>query len=120
MTRTLISEVLNEWINNMHGYKNKQMICIWYLELLTYEYYKISGNQPNLALVVCDKKQQLENLLPVVNATLQIYDARKCLFLLLESYLKEFQNMILLKKLLMVLKPFFSLHMKIIQDFNEI
>lgn len=108
-TRTLISEVLNEWINNMHGYKNKQMICIWYLELLTYEYYKISGNQPNLALVVCDKKQQLENLLPVVNATLQIYDARKCLFLLLESYLKEISKYDITKKTLNGLKAFFQL-----------
>ena len=86
---------------------NGLIICM--VIKLTYEYYKISGNQPNLALVVCDKKQQLENLLPVVNATLQIYDARKCLFLLLESYLKEISKYDITKKTLNGLKAFFQL-----------
>lgn len=107
--RTLIASVFGDLMNDTHNYNKKRLICLWYLELLRYGYYLVSSEMTALPLVVCDNKQQLENLLPLLEVALSRYDTRQLLFIMLESYIREISEYNVEKKTKNRIKAFFQL-----------
>lgn len=107
--RTLIASMFGDLVNDTLNYKRKRLNCLWYLELLRYGYYLVSSEMTALPLVACDKKQQLENLLPLLEIVLSRYDTRQLLFITLESYIREISGYNVEKKTINRIKAFFQL-----------
>lgn len=107
--RTLIASMLGDLVTGNRNYNEKRLACLWYLELLRYGYYLVSAEMTSLPLVACDKKQQLENLLPMLEVLLSRYDTRRLLFVTLESYLKEISSYEVEKATLNHIKAFLQL-----------
>lgn len=107
--RTLIADVLGNLVINTYMYQKKRKICFLYLRLLRYEYYLVSSKMTVLPLVVCDKKQQLVSLLPLLEITLAQYDTRQLFFITLESYIREISGYNVDKKIVNRIKAFFQL-----------
>lgn len=107
--RTLVASILGDLVNGTNNYKKKRFYCLWYLELLRYGYYLVSSEMMALPLVACDKKQQLENLLPLLEIALSRYDTRQLLFITLESYIREISGYNVEKKTINRIKAFFQL-----------
>lgn len=107
--RTLVASMLGKLVNNTHNYNKKQLNCLWYLELLRYGYYLVSSEITALPLVACDRKRQLENLLPLLEIVLSRYDTRQLLFIILELYIREISGYNVEKKTINHIKAFFQL-----------
>ena len=107
--RTLVSSIFCQLVEGTYNYDKKRLNCLWYLELLRYGYYLVSSKMTALPLVACDKKQQLENLLPLLEVAISRYDTRRRLFKTLESYIKEISRYNVEKTTINHIKAFFQL-----------
>jgi hypothetical protein len=107
--RTLVASIFGDLVNDTHSYDKKRLNCLWYLELLRYGYYLVSSEMTALPLVACDKKQQMEDLLPLLEFAMLRYDTRQLLFITLESYIREISGYSVEKKTINRIKAFFQL-----------
>lgn len=105
--RTLIACLFGEWMNNAYDYNERYKSCLWYLEFIRYGYYLVSYKITILPLVVCDKKEQLESLLPLLEIILLRYNSRQLFFATLESYIREISRYDVEKKIKNRIKAFF-------------
>ena len=107
--RTLIASIFHQTMIKTIKYLDRRLLCIIYIQLLYAGYYWVSPNCMALPLVVCDKKQQLEDLMPILNLIISRYDTRQLLFAILESYFIRISVYTLPSKILNSLKAFFQL-----------
>lgn len=106
--RTLIASILNRFISSTYNYNKKRLYCFWYLEIIRYGYYLVSPEMTVLPLVACDKKRQLEDILPLLEIVFSVYDTRRFLLIILNSYLRELSKYNLDKKTVDHIKAFFQ------------
>lgn len=107
--RDHIAVMFKNILNKTYNYNERRLSCLYYLEFLRYEYYLVSDNMVDLPLVTCDKKQQLIDLLPLLESVLTQYDTRRYLFITLESYIKEISEYHVEKRTINHLKAFFQI-----------
>lgn len=107
--RTLVSSMFSDLVNDTNNYNKNRLNCLCYLEYLRYGYYLVSSEMTALPLVACDKKQQLESLLPLLKIIISRYDTRQLLFIILESYIREISGYNVEKKTINRIKAFFQL-----------
>lgn len=107
--RTLITSIFHLSMLKAIKYLDKRLLCIIFIQFLYAGYYWVSPNCIALPLVVCDKKQQLEDLMPILNLIITRYDTRQLLFAILESYFIKISVYALPSKILNSLKAFFQL-----------
>lgn len=107
--RDIIASIFNENISKTSNFAKKYLICSLYLEILHCGYLAVTSNRISLPLVICDNKQQLVYILPVIEVALFNYNARCFLFMLLEAYLKEISAYNVPINILNRLKAFFKL-----------
>lgn len=105
--RTLVISVFYELFSEMNKYYDKRLICNIYLALLYYGYNHVTADFTLLPLIVCDNKNQLKNIFPIINIILSRYDTRNLLFFVLNDYLKEISRYDVPLKIINSLKAFF-------------
>lgn len=72
--------------DNMQG---KEKLARIYLKMIRYGYYQVDRNKIDLPFVVCDSKEQLENMHPVLAYIMTRYDLYQQLCCILQAYLEE-------------------------------
>ncbi len=107
--RTLMASVFHNVACGTHNHNQKRLYCICCLLLIQWGYYFVTSENPILPFVACDKKKQLEQILPTMEIILSLYDMRRHLFRTLQSYLKEISGYDIEKKIIDHLKAFFKL-----------
>ncbi|ATW26933.1 hypothetical protein [Candidatus Formimonas warabiya] len=67
----------------------KKNVCFIYFSLVHYAYFSVTKNRPQLPLVACDSRQQVEKLLPMLKFLFSKKIMRDLIFDLLAAYLVE-------------------------------
>lgn len=86
--RTIMAFVFYEICqsDNMQG---KERLARIYLKMIRYGYYQVHGNKIDLPFVVCDSKEQMENMRFVLAYIMTRYDLYRQLCRILQAYLEE-------------------------------
>ncbi|MCL2286578.1 MAG: hypothetical protein FWC32_09485 [Firmicutes bacterium] len=87
--RTLVASIMNSLEKSHTKYQAKMFWAEIYFILLKECYMDVSDKYPLLPLVACDKRDQLLNILPLASKSLERYDIKRPLFILLGAYLTE-------------------------------
>lgn len=89
--RRIVSAVFKYLYKLNHGGADKQLAYI-YLRLIRYGYYEINDKLTELPFVVCDSKEQMKRLVPILKYSMTQYNLRCRLYLILRVYIEEIAN----------------------------
>lgn len=86
--RQLIAEIF-DFLYRVSDRQAWKQLAYTYICIIRYGYYRISKHLTDLPFVVCDSKEQLKCMVPILKYVMSRYDLRRQLYCILRVYLEE-------------------------------